>query len=65
MKDRKISNRRYYYPMTIPGPTYNLPLFASPINAGPPFPADSTIDQSIDLNEFLIKNPTAPPSSSG
>ena len=35
------------------------PLFASPISAGPPFPADTSIDQSIDLNEFLIKNPTA------
>ncbi len=38
---------------------YTIPLFASPVYAGPPFPADATIDQSIDLNEFLIKNPTA------
>lgn len=35
------------------------PLFASPISAGPPSPADTTIEQPIDLNEFLIKNPTA------
>jgi len=37
----------------------HLPLFASPISAGSPHPASSTIDQHIDLNEFLIKNPTA------
>ena len=36
-----------------------FPLFASPISAGPPYQASSTIDQHIDLNEFLIKNPTA------
>ncbi len=35
------------------------PLFASHISAGPPFHADSIIDKNIDLNEFLIKNPTA------
>jgi len=34
-------------------------LFSSPLSAGPPFPADNAIGQSIDLNEFLIKNPTA------
>ena len=39
--------------------THSSPLFASSISAGPPSPADSTIDQSIDLNEFLIKNPAA------
>jgi len=37
----------------------HLPLFTCPISAGPPFPADTTIDQSIDLNEFLIRNLTA------
>ncbi len=45
--------------MIAPKPTYQLPLFISHISAGPPSPADSTIDQNIDLNEFLIKNPTA------
>ena len=37
----------------------NIPLFISRISAGIPFPADSTIDQKIDLNEFLIQNSTA------
>lgn len=37
----------------------HLPLFVSAVSAGAPFSADSTIDQSIDLNEFFIKNPTS------
>jgi DNA polymerase V len=39
--------------------THSTSLFASPISAGPQSPADRTIDHNIDLNEFLIKNPTA------
>ena len=45
--------------MIAPKPTYQLPLFVSHISAGTPFHTDSTIDQNIDLNKFLIKNPTA------
>lgn len=36
-----------------------LPLFVSKISAGFPSPADDYIDKSLDLNEFLIKNPSA------
>lgn len=36
-----------------------LPLFQSRIQAGFPSPADDYIEQSLDLNEYLIKKPTA------
>jgi len=38
---------------------HKIPIFISAVNAGQPLSADSAIDQHIDLNEFLIKNPTA------
>ena len=38
---------------------HQFPIFISAVNAGQPLSADSAIDQDIDLNEFLIKNPTA------
>ena len=37
----------------------SLPLFLSRISAGFPSPADDFLDQSLDLNEHLIKNPSA------
>jgi DNA polymerase V len=37
----------------------SLPLVASPISAGFPSPAEDHIDQSLDLNKFLIKHPAA------
>ena len=37
----------------------NLPLFAPPISAGFPSPAEDYTDRSIDLNKELIKNPYA------
>lgn len=36
-----------------------LPLFLSNVNAGFPSPADDFIDQEIDLNKYLIRNPPA------
>jgi DNA polymerase V len=36
-----------------------LPLFSSRVRAGFPSPADDFIDRALDLNEFLIKKPSA------
>lgn len=36
---------------------YQLPLYGSKIAAGHPAPTDDHIDQQLDLNEYLIKNP--------
>jgi len=36
-----------------------LPLFLFAIQAGFPSPADDYIDQKLDLNEYLVKNPPA------
>jgi DNA polymerase V len=35
------------------------PLYGCRVRAGFPSPADDFIDQSLDLNEFLIKKPSA------
>lgn len=35
------------------------PLFASPVKAGFPSPADDYIEQKLDLNELMIKHPAA------
>lgn len=37
----------------------NIPLYLSRVCAGFPSPADDYIDQEIDLNKHLIKNPLA------
>jgi DNA polymerase V len=37
----------------------NIPLFMSRVQAGFPSPADDYIEQGLDLNDFLIKRPTA------
>ena len=36
-----------------------LPLYLTPVKAGFPSPADDYLDKKLDLNEFLIKHPTA------
>lgn len=36
-----------------------LPLYADPVQAGFPSPADDHLDEMLDLNEHLIKNPAA------
>lgn len=38
---------------------YKLPLYSSKICAGFPSPADDFIEGELDLNELLIKHPTA------
>jgi len=41
------------------GESLKLPLYLSPISAGFPSPADDYVDQSLDLNEYLVKHPAA------
>lgn len=36
-----------------------LPLYLSPVKAGFPSPADDYLDKKLDLNEHLIKHPSA------
>lgn len=36
-----------------------LPLFVGKVSAGFPSPADDFIEKTLDLNEFLVKNPPA------
>jgi len=38
---------------------YKLPCYTCSVSAGFPSPADDYTDKSLDLNEHLIKNPTA------
>ncbi len=41
------------------GKELSLPLYQMPVSAGFPSPADDYIEQRLDLNRFLIKNPAA------
>lgn len=43
----------------IPGNFRELPLFATPVSAGFPSPAEDYIDRGLDLNEHLITHPAA------
>jgi DNA polymerase V len=36
-----------------------LPLFAIPVKAGFPSPAEDYLEQNLDLNEYLIQHPAA------
>lgn len=36
-----------------------LPLFSSTVQAGFPSPADDYVEKNLDLNEFIVKHPTA------
>lgn len=36
---------------------FELPLYASNVSAGSPSPADEYVEEKIDLNRYLIKNP--------
>ncbi len=38
---------------------YQLPLYNSKVAAGLPTSADDHVEEQIDLNQYLIKNPTA------
>ena len=41
------------------GERYKIPLYQSKVQAGFPSPADDYIEDSLDLNQFLIKHPSA------
>ena len=41
------------------GEKCELPLFTSSVSAGFPSPADDYVEAKLDLNEFLIKHPSA------
>ena len=38
---------------------HEIPLFSVSVSAGVPVPAESDVDELIDLNEYLIANPTS------
>ena len=38
---------------------HRLKLYTSPVSAGFPSPAEDHVDETLDLNEFLITNPPA------
>ena len=38
---------------------FNLPMFLESVSAGFPSPADDYLEAKLDLNELLIKNPSA------
>ena len=40
-------------------PLIKIPYFLDRVSAGWPSPADDYVERPIDLNEYLIKNPTA------
>jgi DNA polymerase V len=39
--------------------TGNIQLFLSPVSAGFPSPADDFLERNLDLNNYLIKHPSA------
>jgi DNA polymerase V len=41
------------------GKTLELDLYTTKISAGFPSPADDFLDRKLDLNEYLIRNPSA------
>lgn len=41
------------------GAKYELPMFLEAISAGFPSPADDYLESKLDLNDYLIKNPSA------
>lgn len=41
------------------GEGMKLPLYTSPVRAGFPSPAEDYLDKKLDLNEYLIRNPSA------
>ena len=39
--------------------SYKIPLYLSAVQAGFPSPADDYMDKKLDLNEYLVKHPSA------
>lgn len=46
-------------PVPLETASFQLPLFASPIHAGWPSPAEDYLEGDLDLNTLLIRNPPA------
>jgi DNA polymerase V len=38
---------------------YPLPLYACPVSAGFPSPAEDYLEGKLDLNQYLVKHPAA------
>jgi DNA polymerase V len=60
----KQQMRCYMLPITIMTPASNLsfqqaPLYATPIPAGFPSPADDYVERKLDLNEYFIDSPSS------
>ena len=49
----------YFRPVTCRRPGLFLPLFLSPVRAGYPSPADDHVDIRLDLNQHLVRHPSA------
>ena len=49
----------FYTTMVAEGSIIKIPIAAANISAGFPSPAENYIDGGLDLNSYLIKNPTA------
>lgn len=41
------------------GTVYELPLYACPVSAGFPSPAEDYLEGKLDLNQYLVKHPAA------
>lgn len=57
MKKNQKKDFDFFIPET--GKKIQLPFFVAKISAGFPSPAEDFIERKLDLNEYLIKNPTA------
>ncbi len=56
----KPFNNVFPYPSKpMPSPRQAMPLYATRVAAGAPFPVDDYIDRHLDLNQHLIEHPTA------
>jgi len=53
------SKGRFYGKREFGNCLFTLPLFETKVSAGFPSPADDHFDQSLDLNEHLVKHPAA------
>ncbi|MBU4485738.1 MAG: translesion error-prone DNA polymerase V autoproteolytic subunit [Candidatus Delongbacteria bacterium] len=56
--ERNITNVVKIYKV-VKGEKVELPFYTEKLSAGFPSPADDYLERSLDLNEYLIKNPAA------
>jgi len=56
-----VNDNHYNLEFMLPqqGNSQSLPLFSVAVSAGFPSPADDHLERKLDLNEHLIKHPTA------